>query len=657
MQAQLLIITAIIIQLVTTFMAFRLVWITKRKTAWIFIATAFLLMAIRRCFTLIEWIARGMSLMPVDIGTELVGLATSVLMLLGVAFIAPLFLNILRTKENLREMVEARTAELNQSNQALQKELVERQRVEESLRESEEKFRTFADFTYDWECWIAPDGTYKYISPSCERVTGYHADEFSKDPDLLQKMVHPDERDQVIQHLRKDFGTDVPNSLTFRILNKRGQERWIFHVCQPVQSPDGRNLGRRVSNRDITHYRKAQAEKVELEAQLRQAQKMEAIGTLAGGIAHDFNNILSPIIMYSEIALRELEADNSLRPYLEQILKSSHRASDLVKQILTISRQAEKQRVMMEVGPMVKESLKLLRSSLPATIEIRQEIEPQWDWILGDPTEIYQIVMNLCTNAAHAMEDEGGILSVRLDNVALDREQTAHGISVKAGNYLRLAIQDNGQGIAPEVMDRIFEPYFTTKEIGRGTGLGLALVHGIVKNCGGGINILSQPGNGTTFLVLLPVMELQEVTEPKPDVPMPMGRETILYVDDEPDIVAAAQIILKQLGYEVAAYTNSQEALAAFQAGSDKFDLIISDLTMPHVTGLGLAKAVLEIRPDIPIILSTGYGDAIALEKARALGISQIILKPLMPAQLAETIRQLLDSRGRPIDLGTQRGI
>ncbi|MCL4500622.1 MAG: response regulator [Deltaproteobacteria bacterium] len=597
-----------------------------------------------------EWFSRGMTLLPIDIGTEWVGLATTILMLLGVAFIAPLLTEIMRSKENLREMVEARTAELNNSYQDLQLELQERRKAEASLRESEEKFRTFADFTYDWECWLAPDGTYKYISPSCERITGYRAREFLEDPELLQKIVHPEDQARVIQHLREDLGNGDSHSLVFRIKARQGGERWIFHFCQPVCGPDGCNLGRRVSNRDITQYKKAKAEKAELEAQLRQAQKMEAIGTLAGGIAHDFNNILSPIIMYSEIALREMEVEDRLRPYLEQVLKSSRRASDLVKQILTISRQTERQRVLLQVSPMVKESLKLLRASLPSTIEIRQEIAPEWDWILGDPTEIYQIVMNLCTNAAHAMGEKGGILTVGLDNIELLREQTAHGISLNAGNYLRLTVQDSGQGIAPEYLDRIFEPYFTTKEVGQGTGLGLALVHGIVKNCGGGLNVVSQTGVGATFHILFPAVESAAVTEHEPVAKLTGGQERILFIDDEPDIGAAAQIILGQLGYEVTTETDSQKALAAVRAAPEKFDLIITDLTMPHLTGFALAQAILEIRPQMPIILCTGYGDATALDRAKDLGFSQVILKPIMPVQLTETVRQLLDScRGGPV--------
>lgn len=649
MQAAFLLIISIVIQFTAAILAFRLVWITKRKSAWIFIAIAILLMAVRRCFTLYEWVARGMSLMPVDISTELVGLTTSLLMLLGVAFIAPLFLEIMRTKDNLRDMVEERTTELKNSYQALQLELQERERAEESLRESEERFRTIADFTYDWECWLAPDGSYNYNSPSCERITGYRAEEFVENPRLLQEIVHPDDRALIFQHLHQDLKSDLPHSLVFRIITKNGQERHIDHVCQPVYSPDGKHLGRRVSNRDVTQFRKAEAEKAQLETQLRQAQKMEAIGTLAGGIAHDFNNILSPIIIYTEIVMRMLDADNPVQPLLESVHKSSKRAADLVKQILTISRQTERQQVLMQLGPVVKESLKLLRASLPATIEIRQESFTDQDWLVADPTEIYQIVMNLCTNAAYAMGDRGGVLTVALDNLELGQEQTAHGLTVQAGNYLRLTIQDTGSGIAPAILERIFEPYFTTKEIGHGTGLGLALVHGIVKNYGGGIKVFSESGVGTTFEVLLPMVEAQVEAESETLARIPAGKERILLVDDEPDIVAAVKLILGQAGYEVEGFTSSPEALEAFRVNPEKFDLIIADLTMPQLTGLDLAKELLRLRPDVPLILCTGYGESLSMEQARAMGISQIILKPIIPAQLSESIRSVLDASQEPV--------
>ncbi|MGA8572710.1 MAG: ATP-binding protein [Desulfobaccales bacterium] len=644
MPAYSLLLIAILIQLIAAFLAFRLVRITRSTAAWLFISIGFLLMAIRRCFTLVEWSARGMSLMPVDIGSELVGLATVILMLLGVAFIAPLFRDMMRTQEGLREEVEHRTEALTHSYQALQLELQEREKVEESLRLSEEKFRTIADFTYDWESWLAPDGAYNYISPSCERISGYAAREFLQDPGLLEKIAHPDDQAKVVKHLHDDLSNPNPHSLIFRILTHSGEERWIAHVCQPVSTPEGRNLGRRSSNRDITRYQRARAEKVELEAQLRQAQKMEAIGTLAGGIAHDFNNILSPIIMYTEIALRETGKDQELRSYLEQVLKSGKRAADLVKQILTISRRSDQQRIMLRLSPLVKESLKLLRASLPATIDIQTEIAAEWDWVLADPSEIYQVVMNLCTNAAQALEEKGGRLSVGLDKVELAREQTSCGISVPPGDYLRLSVVDTGQGMTPEVLERIFEPYYTTKGLGKGTGLGLSMVHGIVKNYGGGIQVVSDPGKGSTFEILFPLMAPDEALEPEPVALMPEGKERILLVDDEPDIVAATQIILRQLGYQVTAWTDGHEALAAFQAGPEKFDLILTNLTMPRLTGFDLAREALALRKEIPILGCTGHTEPSSLDKTRGLGIREIIMKPLIPAELAGAIRRLLDS-------------
>ena len=526
-------------------------------------------------------------------------------------------------------MVEQRTAQLKASYRALQIELDEREHAENALRESEERFRTIADFTYDWEYWLTPDGSYNYITPSVERITGYRAEEFLQDPLLLEKIAHPDDLFRLRNHIQEELLGAKAKEFVFRIFTKSGEERWIGHVCQSVFSSDGRNLGRRASNRNMTRYKQAEEEKLHLASQLRQAQKMEAIGTLAGGIAHDFNNILSPIIMYTEIALRSSQ-DENLRPYLEQVLKSSHRASDLVKQILSISRQTEQKPILMQLGPIVKECLKLLRASFPATIEIQQDIDAENDWILADPTEIYQVVMNLCTNASHAMADKDGILSVKLDTVELEAELSAYANNIKPGAYARLSIHDTGYGMSPEVMERIFEPYFTTKEVGEGTGLGLALVHSIVQASGGGITLASEPGKGSTFAVYFPRIEEQEDGEAEEAPPLQKGKGRILMVDDEVDIVNAAKIILEQSGYDVLTFSNSLEAWQTFQADPDRFDLLISDLTMPRLTGLELAKNILSLRPDLPIIICTGFSESISTEKARELGIKEVILKPIL---------------------------
>ncbi len=631
-------------QFVAAFLALRLIWITKKTGAWIFIAAAIVLMSFRRCFTLYEWYVRGMELLPVDVSQELIAMATSISMAVGVALIAPLFLEINRARDVLRDRVEESTAELKKSNQALQLELAKRQVAEESLQKSEVLFRTMADFTYDWEYWLDPDGRFYYNSPSCVRISGYQVEDFFLDPALLEKITHVEDRQKIAAHLHEELESPDPNHLDFRIITKDGEERWIAHVCQPVYSPSGRNLGRRASNRDVTQQKLAEEEKARLESQLRQNQKIEALGTLAGGIAHDFNNILSPIVMYTQIAMRELPGDSPTRDCLDQVLKSSKRASDLVSQILSFSRQTERQRIFMQMGPIVKESLKLLRASFPSTIDLRTNIGANPDWVLADPTEVYQVVMNLCTNAAHALGDKGGLLEVALDNVELTETLSAFGIEIKPGPYVRLSVHDTGPGIPPAIIERIFEPYFTTKEKGQGTGLGLAVVHGIVKLCAGGIAVASEPGRGTTFEVFFPVMRTEELTEPEVVEDLPRGRESILLVDDEDDIVVAAKMLLEQLGYRVTALTASLEALEVFRAQPDRFDLVLADQTMPRLSGLELAGELLKMKPGLPIIIWTGYSETLTPEKARALGIRGLLAKPLVSRQLAESVRRNLDA-------------
>lgn len=398
---------------------------------------------------------------------------------------------------------------------------------------------------------------------------------------------------------------------------------------------------------DVTELKKAADANRTLEIQLQQAQKMEAIGTLAGGIAHDFNNILTAIIGYAEIAKLRLPGESRARESLEEVLRASDRAKDLVGQILSFSRQGQQQLLPAQIGPIVKEALKLLRASLPSTIEINQNIDPDAGVVKADPTQIHQVLMNLCTNALHAMQERGGILSVSLRNSMVDEVFASRHPGLEPGLYVKLHVQDTGYGIAPEVLDRIFEPYFTTKKTGEGTGLGLAVVHGIVKSHGGVITVSSHRGEGTAFDVFLPVIEGDELPLQQQSEEMPRGDERILFVDDEQALVHLAKEMLEFLGYRVMTCTSGVEALQAFRSMPDDFDLVITDLTMPHLTGEGLAQEILSLRKDIPIILCTGFKQKMTERHVKEIGLRALLMKPLTMKEMAETIRSVLDNGGR----------
>jgi signal transduction histidine kinase/DNA-binding response OmpR family regulator len=383
-----------------------------------------------------------------------------------------------------------------------------------------------------------------------------------------------------------------------------------------------------------------------LEAQLRQAQKMEAIGTLAGGIAHDFNNILAAILGYTELAKQKMSPESEPDLCLAQVLKATYRAKELVRQILAFSRKGEQEMKPMCIQSVVKEALKLLRAFLPSDIDIQQRIAADCWPILADPTRIHQIILNLCTNAAHAMEAKGGTLSVFLENIVLGEEE-AQAQGLAAGDHILLVVSDTGQGMEKEVMDHIFDPYFTTKEQGKGAGMGLAIVHGLVKASGGAISVASTIGQGTTFRIFFPRVVAQAVGEHAQKIPVSSGQgsERIFVIDDEQAIVAMEKIALERLGYQVRRFADSEEALAAFRADPQGCDLVVTDQTMPHLSGMELAKEFLAIRPDLPIILSTGYSSQASEEEALRVGIRRFIMKPVDIGQLAAAIREILDQR------------
>ena len=762
-----------------------------------------------------------------------------------------------------------------------------------SLAMLSDKYRTVADFTYDWEIWRDENGELRYTSPSCERITGYGFDEFTNDPELLLKIVHPDDSKAVLDHYKacNAHETDVA-AMEFRIRTRDGKVRWIGHTCHTVYDRGGKRRGRRICNRDITdrkiaestlrenekllktinanlpgvtfqliplsdgkdqlsyvspkykeilgfhvslekiletfisclptedvaefkktakkaikqrsawsyegrfikpdnqiiwiecratpleienkltfhgflidstekhrmieelhktkflfdratlaiyligetgrifevndqavlqtgyskqeltgmsvsdldpsvtedvwiylwqqlsqkgsdvsestqlrkngtefpvlisaqyleydgqqysavfiqditNLKQAEEETKHLESVLAQSQKMEAIGTLAGGIAHDFNNILFAVTGYSELALGEVEPGSQVHTLLEQILTAGIRATDLVSRILTFSRRNETELRPLQAGPLVKEALKLLRSSLPSTIEFFTQIDSGLENIRADPTQIHQIVMNLCTNAAHAMEDGGGTLSVTLTQVTLTESDIRLHPGLRASDYLKLVIQDTGRGISKEVIERIYDPYFTTKQEGKGTGLGLAVVHGIVTAYGGSICAYSEPGKGAAFNVYLPTIKEEALAEREAAISLQTGTEHILLVDDEPDLVDIVERILTRLGYRVTTASGSLEALDIFQKSYDEIDLVLTDLTMPKMTGDRLAMELMKINPLIPVVITTGCGLNLTDENIAAIGIKAVIPKPVPEAELAGAIRGILDA-------------
>jgi len=481
----------------------------------------------------------------------------------------------------------------------------------------------------------------QYVNPAVERMTGYSKSEIIG---KHSRILKSDKHDRAFyKNIRETLARG--EVWAGHLVNRR--KDGTFYDTEVTSSPvldSACNIISYVSiQRDITR-------EVRLERELRQAHKMEAIGTLAGGIAHDFNNILMAIIGYTEMALYKTpEGTTPVRRDLEQVLKAGYRARDLVNQILTFSHQSDQERKVIDIVPPVKEALKLLRSSLPSTIEIRQDIAipPEKGVILADPTQIHQVLMNLCTNAAHAMRDKGGILSVSLSSVETDAD--AYLVSrypdLKPGPYVRLTVGDSGHGVDPSILERIFDPYFTTKGPGEGTGMGLAVVQGIVNRHGGMITVNSEIGKGTSFHALFPRIEQEIVPEDMLAEALPTGSERILFIDDEKTLVDLGKGMLESLGYSVTIKTNSLEALETFLAEPDAFDLVITDVTMPAMTGIELAKELMAIRPDIPIILCTGFSELINEKQAKEMGIQEFVMKPFVIGKHAKTIRKVLERK------------
>ncbi|MDY6987587.1 MAG: response regulator [Thermodesulfobacteriota bacterium] len=533
------------------------------------------------------------------------------------------------------------------------KDITERKQAEQALRESEYKYSQLVQESPD--AIISLDNTGRFLSfnPVAERVSGFSAEEVIGrmffEIDILTKESIP------VALREFQLVTTGEERLPFELTIRHKDNSHVFMEANPrLITQEGQQPWIQVTFRDITYRKRAEEERGRLVAQLQQAQKMEAIGTLAGGIAHDFNNILAALIGYTELSLEETQEGTSLQQNLKEILVSGNRAKDLVKQILAFSRQTEQESRPVKVGLIVKEALMLLRASLPTTIEIRQDTQSD-SAVLADPTHIHQVLMNLCANAGQAMEEKAGTLDVKLTDVELGPDFMVKHPGTRPGPYIKLTVSDTGRGMPPDLLGRIFDPYFSTKGPGEGTGLGLSVVHGIVRSCGGAITAYSEPGKGSTFNVYLPVIETKEEPETWSERRVPRGTERILFIDDEEILANMGKRVLESLGYDVTARTNGMEALELFKEQPDRFDLVITDMTMPKITGAQLAKELMETRPSIPIILCTGFSARMDEEKAKTTGIKAFVLKPALKEEIAKTVRQVLDSQEEKAEHPTAR--
>jgi PAS domain S-box-containing protein len=477
-------------------------------------------------------------------------------------------------------------------------------------------------------------GNIEFVNTKFTQITGYSfAEALGRNPRILKSGETPTEE---YRRLWQTIGAGGVWQGEFHNRKKNGELFWELATIAPVRDADNA----------ITHYLAVKediTERKKLEAQFRQVQKLEAIGLLAGGIAHDFNNILSAIIGYTEISQFTIEPESQVAEYLAHVLEACGRAKELINQILMFSRETEQELRPIQVALPVKEALKLIRASVPANIEIRSEIQSQAS-ALADPTQIHQIAMNLCTNAAYAMKESGGLLQVGLTDISIDHEDYHKDYPDAApGDYIRLTVSDQGHGIDAYHLHRIFDPFFTTKEKGDGSGMGLSVVHGLVKSYGGWIYVHSRPGGGSTFDILIPALKGAVKDKIALRKPVPTGSESILFVDDEEMIVDIAEGMLESLGYRVAIRTSSIEALEAFKNNPDGFDLMVVDLMMPKMSGLDLADKILQIRPGLPIVLCTGFGINIDEEQIFRHGIRHIIFKPILRYDMATTVRNALD--------------
>ncbi len=550
---------------------------------------------------------------------------------------------------------------LTQTNQDLIREVEERMRAETALettldelelrveertaelRESEKKYRELVELLPEVVFETDINGFYTYANRRALEMFGYATEELRSGVHM-RDVVTPRDYARVTENARRIMEGEVRRGDEYTVTRKDGIEFPVFIRAARIEQ-DGKIIGLRGIVVDLTDSRKAEAEKLRLEEQVRQTQKMEAMGTLAGGIAHDFNNILAAMLGNAELALDDVPAGAASRHSLEQVVKAGLRGRDLVRQILAFSRKSDGNYTALSLGQLIRDTFAILRPSLPGNITAHLDLDVENDTILADSSQMQQVLLNLCTNAAYAMQEKGGRLEISLRTITLGPDNVPAETNVSPGSYLAMTVRDTGCGMDDAVKVRIFEPFFTTKPPQQGSGLGLSVVYGIVKGHKGGITVLSEPGKGSLFRVLLPQAEAMRPVGQEAGKILPRGNESILLIDDDKVLVEAERATLERLGYSVAARTDPAEALREFADHPDQYDMVITDQTMPEMTGIVLAERLLKVRPDIPIVLCTGYSEMVSAESAREAGISAFAMKPMVKQELAETIRRALDGR------------
>lgn len=508
-------------------------------------------------------------------------------------------------------------------------------------RKSDERYRLLVENAPDAIVALDREGRFTSLNPFCEKLTGWPREEWIGRPFL--PLVHAEDLAGVNENFAKALiGMKTPMA-EIRVLSKSGDFVWMEFVMTPEFH--GRHVqGVLAIGRDISERRKSERAQAALELQVRRAQKMEAVGRLAGGIAHDFNNFLSVIMANCGLARMDLAASHPAVERIEQINKASQRAATLVQQILTFSRAREQERSVLNLKTVVREATAMLRSALPRTVEIRTLFVPDCPPVLADAGQIHQVIMNLATNAAHAMKQKGGVLDVSIEPFQVDEDFIGQNPDLQPGPHVRLSVSDTGHGMDTATLERIFEPFFSTKPQGEGTGLGLSVVHGIVKGHEGAINVYSEVGRGTSFKIYFPAAQgAERAGAERPLSPTPLGKgEHILLVDDEPSLVECGERMLQRLGYRVTAVQSAGEALDLIRGGSQDFDCILTDLDMPEITGIALARECRGLLPATPVVLMSGNWGVTSPDLLRSHGIHDLILKPFTPHTLAEVMRRAI---------------